>query len=78
MPVGIPQARGQNIIAATAEAKKRLIETNGDWYAVRVYLKAWLAQRYGLSRTTVADYIFIVEQRLRADADIQKLKKRGL
>lgn len=74
MTQGVPHARGQNIIAATAEAKKRMIETGGDWYVVSIYLKAWMAQRYGLSRTTIADYLFVVEQRLRSDPDLQKWK----
>lgn len=68
---GRPGARPENLRIATEHAKKRLLATNGDYYALRSYLKNWLAGRYGLSRTTIADYLVVIEARLRQDPDVK-------
>ena len=68
MAKGIPVGRNSNLVRITAEAKRILIQTK-DWEKTRDHTYMWIKANFGLSRTTVTDYIDDVYARLTKDPE---------
>lgn len=72
MAKGIPVTRNQNLMAITAEAKRVLLQTK-NWERTKDHTYFWIKAKYGLSRTTVTDYIDDVYARLTKDPETRSL-----
>lgn len=66
MAKGIPSGRSENLRIATITARNYLLESR-QWPATSSFMANWLRLKYGLSRSTVNDYLSVIESRLRGD-----------
>ncbi len=68
---GIPLTRHANVAQVTSEAKRVLLRTR-NWDTTKEHIRGFIKVKYGLSRTTVADYIDDVYFRLQGDPEAKE------
>lgn len=71
VPQKTQSARHANVAAATQQAKAVLLKTK-NWPATKDHVFYWIKSRYGVSRTTAADYLVDVRLRLLTDKEVKE------